>query len=293
MHKIWKILTACVFITLIAITIAEAQEKPKSSTSARAMVSHIQSTGFEDNEGETAITTSQLALRWKFMSLTYKQDAYSWKDVDQLNFGDGQTDPWKRLHRIALGANFKDKIIDDWSWMAGASLTSSFENEMNDSYGGTLRGGVGYKWSDTLSFTGGMVIFTNKVRTTAFPFIGMQYKDIRENDSGWFASLGMPSNEIGYQLDTASTFRLSFSQQGGFSRLADNSSVSSRGYVETSSWKTGLYYDWLPEESLRLSFGPEFHIGRSIKFYDEYGDKFQTEDQNNAMGISAFIKYSF
>ncbi|MBI9079862.1 MAG: hypothetical protein JEY79_09000 [Pseudodesulfovibrio sp.] len=77
MHKIWKILTACVFITLIAITIADAQEKPKSSTSARAMASNIQSTGFENNGGETAITTSQLALRLKFMSLTYKQDAYS------------------------------------------------------------------------------------------------------------------------------------------------------------------------------------------------------------------------
>lgn len=214
--------------------------------------------------------------------------------MDQLNFGNGNDDPWNSLHRISLGYSHDGTISENWFYGTGITATSAFEEEMSDSFGGAIRGYAGYIFNENWTAMIGARAFINSVRFSAMPFVGLNFKDFDKDGSGFFMNIGLPANEAGYAFSRSSKIRAAFSVQGRTYRLKDSSTVSESGYVEISSMKTGLYYDCVPLKGLSLSVGPEYHFSRTTKTYDKHGNRFGGKNkQDAAFGGLLSIRYKF
>ena len=240
---------------------------------------------FKDSGGSAQVIMNQVRLKAGGFSLSYAGENYSWKDTGKLNFGNGSDKPWENLHRLRLAYEHVGQINNDWFYSAEIVGTSSFEKEMSGSFGTALRGGFGYIINDNWTTNFGAVVFANKIDSSILPSLGIDYENFDTDGSGYFMSLGTPSAEAGYSFSEESTIRFAFGMDGTTYRLKDDSSVVKKGYLETSSMLVGLYYDWKPTDSLSLSFGPEYHFGREMKFYDKKGDKTgETIKQDSAIG---------
>lgn len=301
-HTMRKTMTKKPFVFWLALGIilaataspclgAEAEDD--SSFSIRASGRYMSDGDVGDGDGSVAFTSEDLRLQWSMFSLTYSQAQFQWDNIGSLSFGNGVDDPWKRLHRLAFGVEYGGEINDDWFYHTGLTLTSSFEKEMAGSYGGALRGGLGYKLTENVSLLGGIAVMHNPVRTMIAPTLVLEYDGVDQSGAGWTGSIGFPMASLGYQFDTISAVRFNFESTGRTARLADDSTVARKGYVDTSGWQTALYYDWTPSENVRLSLGPEYTFGRTLDIYNNDGNKLKDENVDAAWGGSLRFRYSF
>lgn len=285
------ILFASVFVLMLASTNSAMAEG--KAFRLRVMGDYTSDADVGDGDGSVALTAERLTLDWKFLSLSYTQTQFHWDDVSSLSFGNGVDDPWERLHRLRLGSDFRGDINDQWFYHTGLALTSSFEKEMDDSYGGVVRGGVGYKWSDEITIMGGLAVSTNSLKTRFMPNIAVAFDGVNDNGVGWKGRVGLPSIEMGYHFNRESALRWSLGNDGQTARLANDSAVAQKGYVSMAGWQTGLYYDWKPTDSLSLSIGPEYVFGRSMTIYNETADKMFDEDVDSAWGGTLRFRWAF
>ncbi|NDV28392.1 DUF6268 family outer membrane beta-barrel protein [Desulfovibrio sp. JC010] len=292
MIKITNILLAFM-IVCCASSAAAGEHSLFEPVSIRATGKYISDADYKDSDGSSSVIGGQARLKAGGFSLSYEAQHYSWDNVDQLNFGNGQDDPWNTLHRLSIGYNFNGAINKNWFYGVGITGTSAFEEEMEDSFGGALRGHIGYVFNDNWRALIGVRGFANAIRYSAMPYFGINFTDYAEDGSGYFMNLGMPATEVGYSFNDANTLRAAFNFDGKTYRLKDDSTVSDAGYVETSSMKVGVYYDYQPVKNCSISIGPEYVFSRETKFFDKHGNKFGAEDQEAAFGAFFNLKYKF
>lgn len=281
------------FCLALAATPSFADKGGDLTIEPKASIWYVGDADFEDG-GSSSLFGEQISLGVEWFTLKYEGRHYSWDDKSDLDFGNGSDDPWDSLHRLSLGAEHRGAISGKWGYFTGVSLTSAFEEEMEDSFGASVRGGISYTYSEHLNLMFGARFLKNHIRTAFMPFAGLMYKDFDRSGAGYFVTLGAPNTEVGYAFSKASKIRLAFSIDGRTYRLSDDSVVSSEGYVETSAMQLGLYYDWMPIKDLSISLGPEYHFNRSMKFYDDDGDRIgDEEDQDSAAGFRLKLGYKF
>jgi len=285
------------YLTLLLICFASTAFAGERSmfepVSIRATGKYISDADYKDSDGSSSVAGGQVRLRAGDFSLSYEGQYYSWDNVDQLSFGNKKDDPWNALHRLSLGYSLNGMINKDWFYGAGITGTSAFEEEMEDSFGGAVRGHIGYVFNENWKALIGVRGFANSIRYSAMPYFGINFTDYAEDGSGYFMNVGMPATEVGYSFDEASTLRAAFNFDGKTYRLKDDSAVSGAGYVETSSMKAGLYYDYKATKNCSISIGPEYVFSRETKFFDKSGDKFGSEDQEAAFGAFFNLRYKF
>lgn len=301
MREMKKISTATVLllICMVSTCLAEMGETNQADStftpvSFRITGGMIADADFSDSGGSAQVSTGQIRLKAGGFSLGYEGSKYSWDDVNRLNFGNGNDDPWETLHRLRLAYEHEGQLSGDWYYSTEIVGTSSFEKEMSGSLGAALRGGFMYVINDNWATAFGARVFTNNISTSFLPYLGIGYENFDSDGSGYFMSIGAPSTEAGYAFSKASKFRFTFDMDGSTYRLKDNSSVVKKGYMETSSMVMGLYYDWKPTEALSLSLGPEYHFEREMKLYKNNGKRTgPTIKQDSAIGGKLQLGYTF
>jgi|GEM_PF-925238 len=284
-------------LLLIAATpvLAEGEtDKPRSlSVKAKASVSYSSDADF-DGGGSSSVAALRASLKAAGFSFGYEGRDYGWGDKSSLDFSTGSNDPWDTLHRFSLGYDHKGKINRQWGYTGAITLTSAFENQMDDSYGTAIRGGLMYLYDENLQFMFGARLFKNHIRSSFMPFLGLSYKRLAEDGTGVFMTLGAPGSEVGYVFSEESKIRFNFGVDGRTYRLSDDSTVVESGYMETSAMQLGLYYDWKPTKAFSLSVGPEYSFGREMKFFDDNGDRVgDAEKQDAAAGFRLEFGYKF
>lgn len=265
-----------------------------SPTTVRASGNYISGADYKDSDASSSVAGGRVRLNAGGFSLSYEGKHYSWDNVDQLSFGNGNDDPWNTLHRISVGYTHNGAINKNWFYGAGITGTSAFEEEIRGSFGGAVRGHVGYIFNKNWKAIIGARGFVNSLRFSAMPYAGLMYEGFDDQGAGFFMNVGLPSNEAGYAFSKTSKIRASFKVDGKTYRLKDDSSVAQEGYVEISSMVAGIYYDWKPFKGFSLSLGPEYYFSRETKTYDKHGDRFgDITEQDSALGGTLSFKYSF
>lgn len=293
-----KLIILTMLTILLSAGTANGQDTTEDSLfgpiKIRATGGMISDAEFKDSKGSAQVKTGRLSIKSGGFSFGYMARSYSWRDKHLLNFGNGSDNPWDTLHRLTLGYEHSDEINEDWAYSVAITGSSSFEKEMSGSYGGALRGGFMYTINDNWQTMFGGRVFTNSIETSIMPYLGVMYENYDKDGSGLFATLGAPSTEVGYAFSESSKLRATFDFDGTTTRLKDESTVARKGYLETSSMVTGLYYDWKPTDAFSMSFGPEYHFGREMKLYNKNGDKIgSTIKQDSAVGGRLQFGYDF
>ena len=290
---------ALLLVVMATASISQAGESESSDSlftpvSIRATGGAIADSDFKSSGGSAQVSSGEVRVKAGSFSLGYEGKKYSWSDVNRLNFGNGKDNPWDTLHRVRLGYEHEGEINRDWYYSAEVAATSSFEKEMSGSLGAAVRGGFMYVINDNWATEFGAQIFTNNIETTLLPYIGIGYENFDADGAGLFMNLGAPSTEAGYSFSDEATVRFTFGMDGKTYRLKDDSSVVKKGYMSTSSMKTGLYFDWNPTDALSLTLGPEYHFEREMRLYKQDGKRTgPTIKQEAAYGGILQVKYTF
>lgn len=282
----------CSLLLLPAVpALADALPGPKVTVEATG----VADADFEDDKGSASVVTSAIDVDWLFFSLGYELRSYNFDNTAQLPFGAGSDDPWDELHRIRFGARYFDDLTDTvgegWGYQVGASLTSSFEKEMDDSYGGSLRLIGTYDVNDDVTVGLGVGLFANAldVRVLPLPYVGYR----RFAESGVYARIGLPT-EVGYRFEEAPlTLRAELSRDSRLYRLADDNPSVREGYLQTSHFQLLVAADWEPIDDLTLTAGPVVQFARDVEVRDDDGDERHDSDQDAAFGAHAKLKYRF
>lgn len=289
-----KLIVLTFFAVFLTVTAANAEESLFDPITIKATGGMISDADFKDSGGSAQVKTGRISIKSGGFSFGYTAKNYTWSDKQRLNFGNGSDDPWNTLQRLTLGYEHEGEINDNWAYSAEITGSSSFEKEMSGSFGSALRGGFMYTFNDNWKTMFGGRIFVNSIETEIMPYLGVMYENFDTDGSGAFMTLGAPSTEVGYAFSKDSKLRATFDMDGSTTRLKDDSTVARKGYLQTSSMVTGLYYDWNPTDAFSISFGPEYHFGREMKLYDNDGNKFgNTIKQDSAMGGRLQFGYEF
>ena len=109
-------------------------------------------------------------------------------------------------------------------------------------------------------------------------------------------NLGLPSTDATWHFSDRSRLALALnytSPDCGVYRLADNSPVRDKGYVEISGSNVSLSFDTRLGNDLALSVGVSQSIAREFTFHDANGGNEQTHEVQNQPGLQLSLSQSF
>lgn len=265
------------------------RDRPFASAGAKV----IGSAGFDDGEGEVGSTTASISGGYSWLNASYARTDFSWSDVDKLVFGNGADDPWDTLHEIAVSSDHDGMFSDQWGWFAGASVGAAYEEELSGAWGTSAYGGGMYVWNEHTMVTFGAAVSGHETGLSFRPLLGVSWDYIGEDGSGWYAALGSPETNVGYAFSEDFSLTLGLGMDGNTYRLADDSTVVSKGYVGMDDMNLSLAADWALYEDVTLTLAPSYHFGRSMTLYDKNGDKSETYDLDNSYGALLNLSFDF
>jgi len=264
----------------------------------QAAMGYVGEADFTNGLGSVSVLHSSLSADYLIFHLSYELSSFNWIDKSQLarrfNAGD-EIVPWSSLHDITVQARLlNDKFADDWRYWVNGEVDASFEESAPGAVGVGFDGGLAYDFWDgwMLGITAKTVamsalssdLFGNVEFGIA---VAVSQKTLRKA----FEAIGLVEDaEAG--TDTIG-LNFAFSTLDKTYRLAADNPIYSGGYLGLVRSKIGVYLDYLPNENLTLSIGPEYHYNRKYKFYNKAGTYKSSHDLDNAMGGFARILWRF
>ncbi len=268
---------------------------PDNPINVSASGRYIGEADFDNSTGGFSVAEFATGLEWRWLNFSYTGRQYNWNNVNNLSFGNGKNDPWDTIHTLSMGVNFENMINSRWGWFAGITGKSSFEQEMDNSLSAFGQVGLMYRFNNDWTTFFGLIGSVSYDDPTIFPFIRINYRSAK--DIGLSANIGIPVSYISYRFNEIIALRAGGGITGNEYRLADDSSVSKKGYVKEEDVTAGIYADITPNftgiEHLRLSIGAEYTTLREINIYDKDYNKIQDIDIDNAMGGFVRLQYTF
>lgn len=244
----------------------------------------------DDRNGKYSVSRTNVTARYRWFTLSYRYSHYDWSHPRRLPFGNGD-DPWESFHRIALDGRTSDFITEDLEWFGGATVVSSFEDEVSRSFSLIGRAGLRYAITPDLRVSAGAAGFLSYAHPMILPLVGIEWRN--EEDYGFSATLGYPSTALRYRFNDLVRLRATNTWSRDLTRLANDSNVRRKGYVEESAYTAGAYLDLTPLAGLVATVGVEYQYDRRMSIYNKSGHRKGKYDVDDAFGGIFSLGYSF
>ena len=261
-------------------------DMPKFEISTRAYTKG----DVDDRNGKYSVTKTNITASYRWFTLSYTHSDYDWKHPGRLPFGNGD-DPWDTFHKLMLDAHTDDYITENLSWFGGATVVSGFEDEMTDSFSLIGRGGLRYAFTPELGVSLGAVGMLSPVHSMALPLVGVHWRN--EEDYGFSANIGYPLTSVRYRFNDMLRVRAVNYWSRDVTRLANDSNVRRKGYVEESGYTAGAYLDIMPLPGLTATVGAEYMYDRDMRIYNKSGHRKGKYDVEDAFGGILRLNYKF
>lgn len=199
----------------------EQGSRPSARASISADLEHMFEADFSDVNGSVSVTRAGLDFDAQF-PLEDRQffgisigSAMYWFDFKDTVVGGTATELWDDAATIDVAVRYGASINDQWSFIVGVGVDSSFEHgaEFEDSltYGGF--GAANYKVSDTLSLGFGAIVRT-RLDDDAFaiPIVSIDWQIAEQ----WRLSSRTRANSFGVSLAYQATEALELSLNGAY-----------------------------------------------------------------------------
>jgi len=247
----------------------------------------------DDSDGKAGVTSFVASGGYSWLNLTYSRTDYSWTDKGELPLGNGSDDPWGALHSLTLASDHQGDFDEQWGWFAGGSVGAAYEDELSGAWNVAGYGGAAYNWSEHTTLSFGLAASANELGLEIMPLLGVNWNYVGEDGEGWYAAVGIPNTMVGYSFSKAFSLTLQLDQDGTLYRLADDSDVTPKGYMEQNDMSVALAATWNPLENVSLTLAPSYHFDRSMTIYDRDGDEDKEYDLDNAAGAFMGVSVAF
>jgi hypothetical protein len=246
----------------------------------------------QDSDADVSVTGLKGLVEYKDFSFSYERLDYSWSDSEKLPFGNGESSPWDILHALSMRYSRHGSINSNWKYFVGGAASSAFEEQMQNSYGFGVFSGATYIYSPTLQFTLGTGFVHHEIQTKAVPVVGISWN--QGAAEGLSVAIGFPDTSLSYRFNPQWKARsriLQFDQ--GVYRLADDSTVEEKGFLEKQDLVTDLEIEYSPIKTLSIIAGVQYFFKRELTFHDDNDDHEQTFDLDNAWGGVLSVSHNF
>ncbi len=247
--------------------------------------------GFRGDRGEVAYRQSGLSLGNALFDLSYNHWAFQWRQMEESRFSGGVATPLKELHAYRLGAKLPRATASGQMVMTQLFLNSTFEKEHSKSYGATAALYTTLPSRGEGVFTLGAVAYYHPVRTIGLPIASYNYR--MRSREGWQASVGFPSNYIGYHTHHNWMWMANLSFNTATIRLRDESPIAPGGYLSLSDYLGGFGFRYTPTNHLTLTATLNATLYRDILTYDASGSRLDTHRLNPSYGARMGLRYRF
>lgn len=195
------------------------------------------------------------------------------------------------MNRLKLFANWPLRINDRWFMLNSVNVNSTYEKEMNDSFGAGIMSFFSYNIDDDHAIQLGAFANYHSVRTLALPVIGYTYR-ARETD-GLKMVLGFPRAYVGYQLSPEILFNAGMIYSQAVIRLADDSGIEPEGYSEAKDFQANIGFRYEINEAFELSADLLYAFKRDFTIYNRYADEVDSYSIEPSFGGIVKLKYLF
>lgn len=286
-----RFILVLLFVSLAGTARAETGKDP-GRIQLRLTGSGVASAGVQDSGAGVSVIGQKGSVSYKDFFFSYERLDYSWENPEKLPFGNGKGDPWKALNVMGFGYARQGTINADWKYFAGGSLSSSFEDETQSSYGLGAFAGATYLFSSTLQFTMGAGLFYHEIQTMALPVIGINWN--QGAPQGFSVAIGYPETHLSYRFNPEWAVRSRIVQfDRGIFRLSDNNTVEKEGYLKRQDLMADLGLEFTPLKHLIISARARYYFNRELSFYDRNGNHERKFDVDDAWGGVLSVSYRF
>jgi len=266
---------------------------PPSAWSSRIFA--LADAELDDGDASYAISSVAFTAQHRHWSLGVERQHFAWRNGEDFPSVVNGQEPWEFLNRIQLGYAHKHVHSDRWTSEIMVGGVAGFEDEMRNSFSG-YAGGYGlYRVNpDLMCVIGFLFSKHQKVATDLdnLPIVGVLWSPTALQ--GFSAQLGFPKTHACWAINARNRLLLELNTlEGGVVRLADDSPVQEKGYVEFTSAALTLRLETRVGENLDLSVGVGHSVHREMKVFDTDGKRQQSIDVERGPSIEIGISKPF
>lgn len=243
------------------------------------------------DQGAVSSSTAKVVASMLPFTLEYDVSKYSWHDINRLPFGDKQHKPWDTLHLLSFSFDYAANISGNFGFFAEAVAFAGYEEELTGSLGANVTGGLSYEIQPNLKLNAGVSGLFHKVHSRPLPVLRLDWN--QNATQGFSSSLGFPENTLAYRFDKEYALRLAQTFDDTIYRLADDSSIGHKSYLESVGVVSGLYLDYTPLPGFTGTIGVQYVLHRKFNMYDSNGNKRDVFSLDNALGGLLHLEYKF
>ena len=253
--------------------------------------SYLSDAKVDSSDGSVKVAKNSIKLNNALGGISYTNWSFLWSDIASLPFGNGVDEPIEQMHSLKLNFNLPYSINENWFLLTSLMVRSTFEKEMQDSYGGGIYSFASYKLSDEHTFQIGAFANYHPISTLVLPIVSYSYR-ARKTD-GLQVVLGFPRAYVGYYINDLLLLRSGMIFSQSVIKLSDENVVESSGYIEAQDYVAnfGFVYEFTP--SFTLDSDVLYSLSRDFIIYDSSGSKQSEYKIKPSVGISFRLKYLF
>lgn len=288
MFKISKPLLVCLTAGVPALAMAE---KSPWAPKITLETGYFNPSGIQDYGGEVSDRYYDVLLENQLAYLGYTYWSLDWHDIDKLPFGNGHDKPVKGLRGARIGGKFNHRINSKMLFLSSLGVSSKYEEQTDDSYSVNLRALVSYQLKNDVSLLGGLIYNYHPVRSRLYPAIGVAYR--ARSWDGLSAVLGFPRAYVAYGFAENWNISTGASYRQFMAKLADDSPVEEKGYVELQTWKADVMLSYRASKNWRLDVFGQYSADYRFSFYNRHGNRQNQYQLDPSWGSGLKLAYQF
>jgi len=246
---------------------------------------------FEGDHGEVAYSQDRVEVGNALFGYSYTRWNFSWKDMQNSDFSQGNPQPLEHLHNHSLTMKLPHVTDDGRMLMGMVMLNSVYEKESSDSYGATVLGYSTLKTDGEGMGTLGFIVFYHPVRTLIYPMGSYAYR-MRAKE-GWKASIGFPMTYVGYQVSDSLMWMATMSFNAATTRLRDDSTIAPEGYLSLTDYLGGFGFRYFMGDDLTVNATLTSTLYRNVQVFDHDGERTGRYTLNPSYGAQIGLQYRF
>lgn len=282
-------------ITLLIFTANAEEKKPSllekiTQPKLTFQSDYLSDANFEGFDASVKTYKQKIQLNNGMFGISYSRWDFDWDNAASLPFYKGKT-PIESMERVRLHANVPVFINDKWFMLNMLNVNATYEKEVANAFGAGVVSFLSYKIDDKHAIQMGAFANYHPVKTLALPVLGYTYR-VREKD-GLSMVLGFPRAYVGYHVTPKLLFNAGMIYSQAVIRLADDSGIEERGYVEAKDFQSNIGVRYEFNKHFELSADLLYTFKRDFTIYNNDANEVDSYSIESSAGAILKLKYIF
>lgn len=285
------VLAALLLAACLAAPAAQARRMPGPTLSL--MGDWASEAAVKDSDGKVSSYRLGAKVSIGGFYLSAARTTYLWTDAGRLPMGAGGKEPWEHLNLVRAGFQYERGRKRRLGWFAGGEVHSGWEEDLDgESVGAFAYLGANYTFGNKVLVRLGALGVYHKAESLVLPVVGVRWNmDARK---GLMGDVGFPRTTVAWRFNPTWAIRLDgMFYDSDYYRLADNSPLESKGFLEQRQMSADLGMEFRPVTDMIIFGGVRYLFNREYKVWNQDGENERSYDVDPSWGLVFSMDWRF